>query len=184
MRIDWGSVKTEYEEGKEPLARLVERYGTSERTLRRRAAKGGWVRKAKARRLGKAPEEPGHNEEPPEDKGGRISKPRRLGEAPDEPDHDEEPEDKGLIQVHRTLWKDVKRRLKKGLKKKDVKSGLEELKVAKMAGEVLTNVIKGERLAWGLSDDGGGEPCNADAVTVEMDEVTASCGADEAVDRE
>ncbi|MBI5236005.1 MAG: hypothetical protein HY886_07140 [Deltaproteobacteria bacterium] len=154
MEIDWGSVKTEYEEGKETLERLVERYGTSDRTLRRRAAKGGWVRK----------------------------KVRRLRKKPDEPDHNAEPEDMGLIQVHRTLWKDVKKRLKKGLKKKDVKSGLDELKVAKMAGEVLTNVIKGERLAWGLSDDGGGQPCEADAIAVEMDEVTASCGADEAVD--
>lgn len=157
VEIDWGSVKTDYEEGKEPLTKIAEKYGTSDRTLRRRAAKGGWAKVRKAWRPGK--------------KSNAL-------------DNDDESKDRELIHAHRKLWKDVKKRLKKGLKKKDVKSGLEELKVAKMAGEVLTNVIKGERLAWGLSDDGGGEPCEADAIAAEMVQVTASCGADEDVDRE
>lgn len=158
MEIDWGGVKTEYEEGVESIRGLAKRHGLHHSSVCRKAEKEGWIR-------------------------------RVTDDAEHVPDdsplcNDGESDDANLIRGHRKLWKKVKKRLEKGLKKKDVKTGLEELKVAKVAGEVLTNVIKGERLAWGLNDDGGGEPCEADAVAVEMAQVTASCGADEDVDRE
>jgi hypothetical protein len=84
------------------------------------------------------------------------------------------------MEDNRSLWEGVKKRLVKGLESSDVKAGLEELKVAKMAGEVLTNVIKGERLALGLEDMAEDE---ADGVTAEMAEATAPSGTDEAVER-
>lgn len=175
MEIDWGSVKTEYEENKEPLGGLAKRYGFSERTLSRRATKEGWIRGNRLWKKAPCEKSEVRRGIDDESEGTRLIHVRGI---------DDESEDTDLIHAHRTLWKDVKKRLKKGLKKKDVKSGLEELKVAKMAGEVLTNVIKGERLAWGLNDDGGGHCDDADAIAAEMAQVTASCGADEAVDGE
>lgn len=91
------------------------------------------------------------------------------------------PED--VIGDHRSLWTGVKKRLVRGLHNSDVKQGLEELKVAKMAGEVLSNVIKGERLAWGLEDKG--EILNdTEEIAGEMAQATVSSGAEEAVDGE
>lgn len=89
-----------------------------------------------------------------------------------------------LFDDHRVLWKGVKRRLVKGLQNNDVKLGLEELKVAKMAGEVLSSVIKGERLAWGIevADDSARADLNdTDEIAGEMDLATIPRGADEAV---
>ncbi len=61
------------------------------------------------------------------------------------------PKSEDVVDEHIRLWGRVKKRLVKGLRNADVKTGLDELKVAKVAGEVLANVIKGERLAMGIS---------------------------------
>lgn len=88
-----------------------------------------------------------------------------------------------VLDDHRKLWKGIKKRLVKGLETDDAKAGLEELKVAKIAGEVLSNVIKGERLAWGLEDGCSEGPTDdRDEIAAEMARATVSHGAGEAVD--
>ncbi len=84
-----------------------------------------------------------------------------------------------VLDDHRSLWKGVKKRLVKGLHSNDAKLGLEELKVAKIAGEVLSNVIKGERQAWGLEILGNDD---AEEIAKEMARSTLPEGADEADD--
>lgn len=84
-----------------------------------------------------------------------------------------------LPEHHRSFWRGVERRLARGLKTKDVKQGLEELKVAKMAGEVISGMIKGKRLELGLeegSTENGSD--DAEATVEEMARVTASSGAE------
>ncbi|MBI5588336.1 MAG: hypothetical protein HY889_08235 [Deltaproteobacteria bacterium] len=92
------------------------------------------------------------------------------------------PED--LLDDHRVLWKGVKKRLVRGLHNNDVKLGLEELKVAKMAGEVLSSVIKGERLAWGIEDDACANLDDTEKIVAEMELATVPGRAGEAVDGE
>lgn len=89
-----------------------------------------------------------------------------------------------LLDDHRVLWRGVKKRLVKGLHSDDVKLGLEELKVAKMAGEVLSSVIKGERLAWGIEDDERVVLDDTEKIAAEMELATVPGGADEAVEGE
>ena len=89
-----------------------------------------------------------------------------------------------LIDDHRVLWRGVKKRLVKGLRNNDVKLGLEELKVAKIAGEVLSSVIKGERLAWGIEQEVCVSLDDTQKIAAEMELATVPCGADEAVDGE
>lgn len=79
-----------------------------------------------------------------------------------------------------SLWQGVRRRLVKGLHNNDAKLGLEELKVAKLAGEVLSSVIKGERMALGAADDEDG----TDDIATEMARLTLPQGAGEADDGE
>ena len=87
--------------------------------------------------------------------------------------------------LHRHLWKGVKKKLIRGLESRDLKTGLEELKVAKVAGEVLTSVIKGERQAWGLDDnDGERLPEDAGEIVQEMASLTVPSGAGKAMDGE
>ena len=84
---------------------------------------------------------------------------------------------------HRSYWKGVERRLARGLKTKDIKQGLEELKVAKMAGEVISSMIRSKRLELGLEEAAAekGED-EADLIAAEMGRVTAPSGADGALD--
>lgn len=89
-----------------------------------------------------------------------------------------------IFDEHRDLWKGVKKRLVKGLHNSDVKLGLEELKVAKMAGEVLSSVIKGERLAWGIEDSGCVDLNDTEEIAAEMDIATIPRRADEALEGE
>lgn len=84
---------------------------------------------------------------------------------------------------HRSYWKGVERRLARGLKTKDVKQGLEELKVAKMAGEVISSMIRSKRLELGLEEAAAEKGENdADLIAAEMAQATAPSGADEALD--
>jgi len=84
-----------------------------------------------------------------------------------------------LLVDHRDLWKGVKKRLVRGLSNNDAKLGLEELKVAKIAGEVLSSVIRGERMAWGL-EEGPEATDDATETAAEMARVTVQQGAGEA----
>lgn len=75
-----------------------------------------------------------------------------------------------------SLWKGVRKRLISGLHNNDAKLSIEELKVAKLAGEVLSSVIKGERMAFGEADDED----DAQALARQMAQLTLPPGADEA----
>lgn len=55
-----------------------------------------------------------------------------------------------ITERHRALWDKVSRKLDVGLKKTDPKEGLERLKVVKLAGDILSVVVRGQRQAWGL----------------------------------
>lgn len=94
-----------------------------------------------------------------------------------------EKSERGLPERHRNFWRGVEKRLARGLKTKDVKQGLEELKVAKTAADVISSIIRSKRLELGLdeastengADDNG-------AITAEMARVTASSGTEETLD--
>lgn len=84
---------------------------------------------------------------------------------------------------HRNYWKGVEKRLARGLKTKDIKQGLEELKVAKMAGEVISSMIRSKRLELGLEEAAAEKGENdADLIAAEMARSTAPSGTDEALD--
>lgn len=155
MATDWKEARKEFESTECGIKVLAERLGLSHSTVRKRARKEGW--KIKARVCGtEEKKEPDQN----------VARPRDvLGE-------------------HRSLWMGVKKRLVRGLKNRDSKLGLEELRVAKIAGEVLTSVIKGERQAWGLECGAEAEADSADEIARKMAEATVPSGTDEAVERE
>lgn len=155
MAIDWTGVKKDFkEEGS--FKKLAKKYGCSPDSIRKKAKKENW--------------------------GKTEADIHGIKEKTDFKAED-------VIDDHRTLWKGVKKRLVKGLENTDAKLGLEELKVAKIAGEVLSNVIKGERLAWGLEPgadnikvNGADETDDAKEIAGEMERVTVSQRADEAMD--
>ncbi len=156
MGIKWGLIKRDYECSKLPIKAIALKRGCSAVALRERAKKQGWSRKgipAKA----------------------RVDKTEKAANGHEcilrESDFD-----------NSMLWGGVKRRLIKGLAKTDAKEGLEELKVAKIAGEVLSSVIKGEMISKGQA--GGAEQPGYDTedITREMAEATVSRGTDETLD--
>lgn len=94
-----------------------------------------------------------------------------------------EKEPQALPESHRSFWRGVEKRLARGLETDDLKKGLEELKVAKMAGEVISGMIRSKRLELGF--DEAGAQAGADEsqdIAVEMARVTAAPGAEETVD--
>lgn len=94
-----------------------------------------------------------------------------------------EKEPSTLPESHRSFWRGVEKRLVSGLKTNDLKKGLEELKVAKMAGEVISGMIRSKRLELGLEEAGTEkETDEPEEIAGEMARVTASSGAEEAVD--
>ncbi len=153
MGIDWEGIKRDYCDSGAAFSELSKRYKCNAGTISRRAKREGWKKAAcrKSAEQAQAPEEDGRTK----------------------------PED--VLDEHRVLWRGVKRRLVKGLKTTDAKVGLEELKVAKIAGEVLTNVIKGERQAWGLEESGEGRDDRED-IAGEMVCLTLPPGTEETVD--
>ncbi|MBI5599194.1 MAG: hypothetical protein HY890_05585 [Deltaproteobacteria bacterium] len=85
-----------------------------------------------------------------------------------------------VLDEHRSLWKSVKKKLVRGLKESDEK----ELKLAKLAGDTLMDVVKGERQAWGINDDELDAACGAaDGIAAEMERLTVPPPADKALDR-
>ncbi len=146
MAIDWSAVKEDFREGKLSAEKLAKKYGCRETTLRRRAEKEGWA-------------------------GGSGEK----GDGAGAKAHAHAPETQDVLDDG-SLWKGVRKRLVSGLHNNDAKLGLEELKVAKMAGEVLSSVIKGERLALGLDSEGDDQ----EEIAREMARFTLPHGADAA----
>ena len=83
------------------------------------------------------------------------------------------------------IFNGIKKRLIKGLKSVDSKKGLEELKVAKAAGEVMEGLGKNE------NDIDGGKRCvcsedgqDTEEILREMESLTVSQGADPALEGE
>lgn len=77
------------------------------------------------------------------------------------------------------VWRGVKERLIKGLEESDAKKGLEELKVAKMAREVITSM---QRETDDLAEDGFAE--DARKVAEQMARVTVPPGTGKAMEGE
>ncbi len=85
-----------------------------------------------------------------------------------------------LVKEHRRLWQEVKKRLSVGLNRGDEK----ELKLAKMAGDVLLSVIKGEKEVWNMDPaDKTLTEEEINAVTREMESLTIPHGTETPVDR-
>jgi len=88
-----------------------------------------------------------------------------------------------IIAEHRRLWAKVNKKLVAGLCKRNLDKGLEQLKVAKLAGDILSVIVKGQRQAWGIeaiekefhSDD-------TQEIIEEMASLTAPSRADTALD--
>lgn len=154
MGIDWNVLRGEFESGSAPMTALARKYGCHADSIRRKAKKEGWEKKY------------GLEKKPGEERVIELEKrPERLPER------------------HSDFWKGVERRLSRGLNTKDVKQGLEELKVAKMAGEVISSMIRGKRLELGLEEAAAEKGDDeGDLVAAEMARVTATSGADEALD--
>lgn len=176
VAIDWRSVRADYESGTLTLKGLVKRYGCDSKAIKKRVEREGWIVSKNVRKGRGNPKDRRPGEKTQKEKGLKAR--ARTPAALDADDH-------------RSLWRGVKKRLLRGLQSRDLKQGLEELKVAKAAGEVLTSVIKGEREACGLGAGVGGEGPE-DGVTAddaketagEMASLTVPPGADEAVEGE
>lgn len=85
----------------------------------------------------------------------------------------------GITGEHRRFWSLVKRKLNDGLEK----SNIDELKIAKIAGDGLLNIMKGETQAWGLTeDDVKTDQTEVLGITREMAELTVPPRAAEALD--
>jgi len=86
---------------------------------------------------------------------------------------------------HRVLWDKVSKKLVTGLRKKDPKEGLERLKVVKLAGDILSVIVKGQRQAWGLEAiESEFSPGDTQEIIAEMASLTAPQGADTSLERE
>ena len=152
MAIDWGAVKKEFEQDGHKAERIAEKHRCKATTVTKRAVKEGW-------------------------KAGPASP---AGQGPSLQASSATPADKGLdrheVLDDGSLWKGVRKRLVSGLHNNDAKLGLEELRVAKLAGEVLSSVIKGERMAFGDTDDED----DAQGFVSKMAQLTLPPGAGEA----
>ena len=85
---------------------------------------------------------------------------------------------------HRRLWALISRKLELGLRKRDPKKGLEHLKAVKLAGDILSVVVRGQRQAWGLDVlEGSLSPDDTEEIVEEMASLTAPSGADKALER-
>lgn len=84
---------------------------------------------------------------------------------------------------NRSLLNGVRKRLVKGLENADVKQGIEELKAAKIAWEVLSEFLREEKLSPGLEEGGGDkEGEEREAAASAMAEATAPSGTDKALE--
>lgn len=156
MAIDWKELRKDFENENVSVRALARKHQCDESSIRRKSKIDGWVKWA-AKEV--------------------------EGEITDATEISCEAKPVHVLDDHKALWKGVKKRLVKGLQNEDVKLGLEELKVAKMAGEVLSNVIKGERLAWGLEENNDKHD-EAQDIAREMARITIPFGTEEALDGE
>jgi len=89
----------------------------------------------------------------------------------------------GIKAEHRRLWEKIKKKLVAGICKRDLNKGLEQLKVAKLAGDVLSLVVKGQRQAWGLDVfEGELSADDREEIIEEMVSLTVPSRADKVMD--
>lgn len=177
MAIDWRCVKKGFETNASALTELAKVHGCKADTIRKKAAKEGWKKIDGKETDSLKLREPASDGASVMKAAMHDSKDGRAGS-----DCNDAPQI--AFDDHQSLWHGVKKRLVRGLETSDVKAGLEELKVAKLAGEVLTSVIKGERLAHGLPVAEYDDAQRIDGDTAQMEAATMSRGAGEAVDGE
>jgi len=85
---------------------------------------------------------------------------------------------------HRRLWRLISRKLELGLRKRDPKKSIEHLKAVKLAGDILSVVVRGQRQAWGLEAiEGGLPPDDTEEIIEEMACLTAPSRTGKALDR-
>ncbi len=161
MAINWCSLKSEYTGTACSVKELAKKYECHTSTINKRASREGW---------------------------------KRFRYEEIITDHEVLCQHGGIVESgdvsagHRVLWSGVKKRLIKGLNSEDLKQGLEELKVAKAAGEVLSSVVKGEKLAWGMFDSlstgSCGERIDSERIISEMDFLTVSSDPEPSLESE
>ncbi len=89
-----------------------------------------------------------------------------------------------ITSEHRRLWALISRKLELGLRKRDPKKGLEHLKAVKLAGDILSVVVRGQRQAWGLEAiEAELAPNDTEEIIEEMACLTAPLRADAALER-
>ncbi|MCK4846090.1 MAG: hypothetical protein KAS88_00350 [Deltaproteobacteria bacterium] len=164
MAIEWGKLRTEYESDIVSVDELSKKYGCKAQTIERRAKKYGWVKRVRG--------------ETPSGLKQEGKERRRVSPLPS---RSKPKESTRILGEHRRLWQSVKGTLVEGIAEGDEK----RLKVAKIAGDGLLNIVKGERQAWGITE--GSTDVSAEellGVVKEMEEATVSRGAETALERE
>jgi len=130
-------------------------------------------------------QEAGERAEVSGEKGKEQRRPQGLNAdaRPDEPTLLEATAE--ITARHRMLWDKVSKKLVVGLRKTDPKEGLERLKVVKLAGDILSVIVKGQRQAWGIEAiEGEIAPGDTQEIIAEMASLTAPQGADASLERE
>ncbi|HHL39614.1 MAG TPA: hypothetical protein ENJ37_03840 [Deltaproteobacteria bacterium] len=95
------------------------------------------------------------------------------------------PSNEDILEEYRRLWRDVKSTLVRALKRSDAKHRLDELKAAKLAGEIVATIVKGESRLWGLDENLYKELLSeSDEIAAQMEGLTVSQGAAQALDGE
>lgn len=163
MAYNWLDIRSGYERAGLSFHELAEKYGHSADAIERRAKKEGWRAAA--------------------DLCPRVISGGRRGSAKKKTPSKKRPGPP--IDGNKAIFNGIKKRLIKGLKSVDSKKGLEELKVAKAAGEVMEGLRKNERDIDGdkrcsCSEDGQG----AKDIVREMESLTISSGTDPALEGE
>ncbi len=118
--------------------------------------------------------------------GGKVGDKKHsqsLKEAPGPKDSKPLEDAEEIAGQHRRLWALVSKRLECGLKKQKPEEGLARLKVVKLAGDILSVVVKGQRQAWGLDAiEGGFNTGDTQEIIEEMASLTAPSRTDTAME--
>lgn len=162
MAIDWIALRADYESGIVSADKLAKKYGCKAQTIDRRAIKEGWSEQVNL--TGKQEikdKEKKKSSKKKTDKTNVLSRSSRSADS------------KRILGEHRRLWQSVKGTLVEGMAEGDEK----RLKVAKIAGDGLLNIVKGERQAWGITDEDTGVSAEELLGAVkEMERATLSSG--------
>ena len=165
MAIEWTALRADYESGMVDVDGLAKKYGCKAQTIDRRAIKEGW-----SERL-----DPQVKAKP------KARSKKKVKKVKSSSVRSRTEESQRILGEHRRLWQSVKGTLVEGMAESDEK----RLKVAKIAGDGLLNIVKGERQAWGITDgDTGVSAEELLGAVKEMERATVSRGAGTALEGE